>query len=335
MKKTEIKEQFQQQTDNNCSDKVTHLMKPKKDNESFKFAITFVVFLGTLLISSFNYVQSNALEETTFTLFFILNVVGTIVMILFLLYLLLKSFSLEVSDLEMSQKVSGISSKIYLFAFVILISLLSGSFFLYLSVLLDSSSMSIFDDIFLPFMVGFCFTLLPCLIARKIKDFDGKISYKNHEVPLLFIIYAMVLIILILFVSSAFFIGDSNYLKGNIDLEMDNVYNMDNEPIFVLINVNGPNGPLKINLIDLNLNHTETLLEKEFVVQEPYEPSQPEYYGEKMHISSTNYGQYDVFINKSDLSTGYYKLSCQRVGWDLKPTNRTFYLFNQTINSNV
>ena len=127
---------------------------------------------------------------------------------------------------------------------------------------------------------------------------------------------------LVLFQPIAFY----SPLQGHVTVEMDDIYYRNNAPIPVSIEMTVPNTGLLITLSREESGHSLTKIDSVIIYPERNETRVTT--GENLSLSGNalEYGIYSVFINTTNLSTGYYELVCVRPKYDMMYGARSFYL---------
>ena len=118
-------------------------------------------------------------------------------------------------------------------------------------------------------------------------------------------------------------VKDSTLLLGHITVDMENIYYKSDTHIPVQIQITGPNAALTVKLLQKNSSN----LNKNYSIDRL--GPQPDYKIEPNN-TLTGYalgnGEYIVYINSSNLPTGYYKLYCERPDYNQSYTAKVFYL---------
>lgn len=112
-----------------------------------------------------------------------------------------------------------------------------------------------------------------------------------------------------------------NFMPGDVQIDIGNIYYKNDTQIPVLIQVTGPNTGLYIELLKEQSNNLSRIAYIDYL--------EPQH---NLKISSNNslvgntldFGKYSVFINTTNLTTGYYELKCVRPGYG--GTYESFYL---------
>lgn len=114
--------------------------------------------------------------------------------------------------------------------------------------------------------------------------------------------FDVVLLISFVFIFSYFFIGD-------IRVTMDDVNSIDDTPIPVQIITTGYCSNLTIDLTKTSIKGEELILEDSITVH-PQSNNNEILFNKSLYSNTLNYGKYMIFINTTNLTPGYYELSC-------------------------
>jgi len=102
------------------------------DTEGFKFAVTLLAALGTILYAVYTYLQTTPVDPLGYLFISGLITVGIILIIILILYILIKGYSIEVGDTDRKNMLNERAKTIYLIifpSFVALIMCISWLFF--------------------------------------------------------------------------------------------------------------------------------------------------------------------------------------------------------------
>jgi hypothetical protein len=86
---------------------------------------------------------------------------------------------------------------------------------------------------------------------------------------------------------------------------MNSIYNKNNAPIPIYIQITGANTDLQIELLNESSDHNLTGIA--YIILKP-EDTDKFSFNKSLSGNSLQNGKYNVFINTSELSKGYYKL---------------------------
>ncbi|RZN16426.1 MAG: hypothetical protein EF812_00075 [Methanosarcinales archaeon] len=123
-------------------------------------------------------------------------------------------------------------------------------------------------------------------------------------------------------------------LQGHVTVDMDSICYKDGAPIPVLIQVTGPNTNLSINL-SKESDHNLTLIDS--IELKPEHNEKQTAYINKNSVLPGNLsgnalgeGKYSVFINTTNLTTGYYEIKSVRQKYTEKYGVKGFYLLDNS-----
>lgn len=159
---------------------------------------------------------------------------------------------------------------------------------------------------------------------KPIPDENEQVRIKILKFSIFLIIFIMIIIIS-MFSWSVLFIGLLNspfQFQGNIMIDMENIYYKNDTQIQVLIHVTGPNTGLSIELLKEQSNNLSRIAYIDYL-----EPQHnPKISSNKSLGGYTlDFGKYNVLINTTNLTTGYYVLKCERPEYG--GTYEGFYIY--------
>ena len=302
--------------------------KPQSNETGgFKFAVTLLVALGTISYAVYNYVQTTPINPLGYVLFPILISAAPILAGGLLLYILIEGYSMGVhGDPNKKMRLKDKASSIYLITFfsftVLFVFLLVYSmctFFLaYLILLSPDLKIAIFY-IVAPIVALIVFCCIVISLGIFFEWLDKRLSSKisrGYWKGFLISCFAFS-IILVLIVPNL-------TPQGHVTVDMESTYYKNDAPIPVLIHVTGPNPGLSIKLQNLTKVYNLTL-------KPEHNPFETEFSNNSTLVGNAlNYGTYNVFINTTNLSAGYYELKCIRKGYNKTYGVRWFYLLNSS-----
>ena len=136
----------------------------------------------------------------------------------------------------------------------------------------------------------------------------------------------MITILISLFIFTLCFISFSSI--GYVNVDMENVYHKDNTQIPVYVAVTGLNTDLTIKLLKENSDHQLILFDN--ITLEVEHNSDKTIYGKNSTFvgNALGYGKYNLFINTTNLTTGYYELVCLQTDLQSDKNINGFYLLN-------
>ena len=298
--------------------------KKPQSNETggFRFAVTLLVALGTVLYTVYIYFQNKPVDIYWYSLVCGLIPVALILVFGLLFYILIKGYSMEVQESKQKESLAKWASRIYLIVLLIftmlLVFILSVFVLVYLDVKTEITT-SIIAIGFISFILFFVFIFfLP--IFRKNRRKRG-------------IIIFMIFLAVILLWPAIFSPVLYSPLQGHVTVDMGGIYYKNDAPIHVLIHVTGPNTGLSIQLFQENSNHNLSL--NDSITLSPERNQSKTVSGENSTLvgNALDYGTYNVFINTTNLSAGYYELVCKRQKYEKTYGARGFYLVNSSRHS--
>ena len=317
----------------------------------FRFAVTLLAAFGTLLYGGYTYLQTTPVDPYRYWFVCRLIAVAVILVLGLLLYILIKGYSMEVQD---SKYPGELAKYIYIGVFSIFIMLLIYIFaFSLLGYVIktENSAITILLSIIISITVGSVF-FLPLLrhsnnskskekeielqIQKEEKFFVPKAisglhllrkKPKGRILNALLIAEVMFFCFLIL-LENLFPTVLYSPLQGHVTVDMESIYYQNVSQIPVLIHVTGPNTNISIYLLQKESNHNLSSMENITLI--PKHPSYKTESGKYLVGNTLDYGTYNVFINTTDLSAGYYELSCMRQYYWKTYGTKGFYLLNSS-----
>ena len=332
------------------------------------FAVTLVAALvGTSLYTK-NYFRNTPVDDPFLYLFVCkLIPVGLILVGGLLLYILVKGFSVEVQDPERRKYLENGASCIYQGTFLMFIMLLVFILCVFFFAILKFENIWYVQAVIIciSFLVGAVLVLPRCVrtviicisflvgavlvlprfnrewkekkyhLSEAIQKFRG--IFKNPPLSWIILVYLLyiflVALLLWLFLFQAVFLYFP--IQGHVTVDMESVYYKSDAPIPVLIHVTGPNPILSIYLSEENSSHDLKEIYN-LTLKPEHNPSKTEYSENSTLVGNAlNYGTYNVFINTTGLSAGYYELKCIRYRYEKMYGVRGFYLLNSSRQSGI
>ena len=324
------------------------------------FAVTLLAALGSALYAAYNYFQNVAIDINTYRLVCGLISVAIILIAGLFIYLLIKGYSIEVHDKEDKEILNMVASEVYLSIY--LISILSsillirffsmgdmyiGNFFVIFSmgvVIFFSWPKSTTD--FLKFIFKYITNFKYSYflnrnnifaymknIAQKTRVFFNRKPYDwmTKQSPSLDDInnkmgYAVQIVVLAIFIFYLLFIvvPDVPILQGNIAVDMESIYYKNDTVIPVSVSVTGPNAGISVELFKVESNNLTSLA---LIDHLNPQPNQKIISNNSLIGSALGSGKYSIFINTTNLDSGYYELRCLRQEYE-KMDIASFYILN-------
>ena len=285
------------------------------NNESDGYNFVIIILAGTisLLYSSYNYIQTTALDIYEYIIFCGSVSLAIIILIAYFIYFIIKGLSMEVQD-DNYEKLKSIATKIYLINIII---------FIYYIIILCSTfsilAISPYED---PF-INMLFTLVILMIFILFLFISIKkkyvpiaytsivsllqilgISIKNLLKILFFVIFLWAIL---LFITHSFYLG-------NIELEMDKIYYKSDEPIPALFEVTGLDSYFEITLFNVSSNNLTEIRKINNIGPVYYKDFKETAFisNDLLVVSSLGNGKYNIFINTTNLTPGYNQLKCSQ-----------------------
>lgn len=284
------------------------------DSGIFKFTLTLLATLGTILYTTYNYFQMNAIKESHYIIIYILISGVLIYIILSLMYVVLKALSMGPLGNIKKNYINLISARLYLFNIVIsLFLILLFVYFISVAYL----RIGLYGSNLLIFLIGSIFLIALLLYFMSIISSIGILDKILIGVS----IYIVIFIIWVPIYSA---ISASPLLLGHITVDINDIYSNSDTRIPFPIQITGPDTNIYIKLN--NETQNENLKKTWDITLSPDPPN----YNESDDKSLTGYalgnGAYIVYIDTTSLPTGYYKLNCTRPEYAQSYTAKGFYI---------
>lgn len=321
--------------------------------DGYKFAVTVLTAIASILYVIYTYFQNMPLDEDLY--FHICGLVAvTLILILgFVFYLLIKGYSMEVQDDSHAKYLNKMASYFYVGSLLLFLWLIVNvvCFFYVVYCLKSESGMLNAVISFSISSITIILFILPSLKNKDWTDFERAkfepsvikskfylayitfLRLKLHKINILFIqrLSALLLIGFIMWIF-LFVLVLGSPLQGHVTIDMESIYYKNDAQIPVLIQVTGPNTDLFVVLYKKIYGN---LSEISFIG-----PIEPTFSGPKRDLevisnnrlvgNSLSNGNYNVFINTTNLTTGYYELMCIRESYWKTYEVKGFYLLNNS-----
>lgn len=319
------------------------------------FAVTLLAALGSALYAADNYIQNVPIEINTYK--FICGLISiTIILIAGLfIYLLIKGYSIELHSKKDKEILNMLASKVYLYVY--LISILSSilliryfflgyiyidNFFIIFSmgiVIFFSWPKSTTD--FLKSIINFKHSHISSFknlvtnrknIVQKARAvFNRKRALIETSLPQLDEIGDKMMSVLSIVMIATFIFGILFYvvpempiLQGNIAVNMESIYYKNDTMIPVSVSITGPNAGISVELFKVESNNLTSLA---LIDHLNPQPNQKIISNNSLIGSALGSGKYSIFINTTNLDSGYYELRCLRQEYE-KMDIASFYILN-------
>ena len=305
-------------------------MTKSEEKEEYKFIIAILAGTISFLYTSFSYIQNTAINIFEYSSLCALISLALIILIVYFIYFICKGFSMELKD-EYHEKFKNIASKIYL------INLLTCTIFLIILVIvIFIINIPLIYKTCLMFYIYMCFFILAISfifynwmwdkfkIGISLRNFIRnalKISIKQFG-----IIWISIMIIWIIFIMVLGF----NTHQGNIELDMDKIYYKNDKQIPVLMKITGPDTPFTIVLYKEKSNNLIEIWSISNLGPSYFNDFKKTNFmsADSVVASSLGNGNYNIFINTTNLTTGYYQIKFSRQSNGKVSYESGFYLLN-------
>lgn len=279
-------------------------IKEDKNDGSFKFAISLIVFVLTALYKLYEYILTNPIPPNLFVVVFSFVILSITTILSMSIYIFTKAMSLEVKDLKSAEKLETYSNDYYLTSCIfgcidfITLSIFSLAYFINDATLsfLGISKNHIPALVITSIIFHSCGSVIRTALGRSDTILRTNITFLKNTIkvitPILFVS---------LFISLQLF-------NGNITVEMDDTYSKQSEQIPIYIEVTGVQyDNVIVNLSKVDLNNNIKLIDS-IEVKSVYNPNK--FTSSKYLIGNNlNTGKFKFYINSTYLSEGYYELS--------------------------
>jgi len=289
--------------------------------DGFKFAVTLLTALGTIIYVLYAYFHNNAVDNNLYTSSLGLITILLISALLLIAYISVKGFSAEVKDNNQKENLEKLASNIYLIAFLMgfIASIYIISFFL---LTITGYRYNQNEPIFI--------VMTFIILFFGYVGFSKFIMKSQLEFPLTkmksILIFAL-LFVLFFTLWSASYTAILGLMQGDVIDNMDSIYYKNGEPIPVSIEVIGQNPDLSIYLYNVSS-------EIDNITLKPTHDSNKVESGKYLVGNAFDSGKYFVFINitNPNMTEGYYELIYSRSinGRSIDKHGKSFYLLNKT-----
>lgn len=331
----------------------------EKKTDGFKFAVSTITALLTFSYVLYKYIQNTAINVDLY-IFAVYIISATIIAsVFFILYLLIKGFSLEIRNPNKRKNLDEFASDIYLASFFISIMTLLSMFILFLAVNTEDPNMNLINFIYVVIILGgtffYCkFTFRNHPQQRRLEYAYDVPSQKNHlawlyslkawianwiktnivnprnkfiqQHPLIFSFISKIIpvdnspksSVFMMILSFTFFycillsLMIPFFMQGYVTVDMENIYYKNDTQIPISIKVTGPNNGIFIKLYNVSGEYNLTQIDS-IELKLKHNSNKIEFGKNSFLIgNSLNNGNYNVFINTTNMTGGYYELACLR-----------------------
>jgi len=292
-------------------------MGENEESGGFKFAVTLLATFGTILYAAYAYFQKVAVSVYFYAFASGVFTVLIISSIILILYVLIKGIALEVQDDILRNTLEHYALDIYLvafFTFIITLTFIASAF-----ILLYTEGVLIIS-----FLITAIIFIIAIFLARPYlnKRFQRMGFYWAFISGFIIFLFA-----LLPWVPLFNFVLNSP-LQGDIEVAMESIYYNNGAPIPVFIQVTGPNAGLSIYLSKETSERRMNRIDSIGYLEPNHNPDD-RVSNEHSNLTGNSLanGKYNVFINTSNLSAGYYELMAVRYKYEKRDV-KGFYLLN-------
>ena len=284
-------------------------LKEKEDGKETLLSVV-IPLTSSLLIALKEIVSYVYQVSFSYKFFVIVTFVESILLVLLLFsfsFIIIRLYSFVTKNRE---KCYVISSIIFSAIYFIILYTASISIFMYLTFfyLIDAS------------IFGILFILLALLLGgiTFVYVHNSKEESRRHII----IFLALLGFVLWGLTFSVFM----DYKPLAIDIEIDELYEIDNQLIPISIKINGYNNALSVEMYQENSSHDLNFIDKNIMFTD-FTDKKVEH-GKYIFGNYLNNGNYIVFVNTTGLESGYYEL-CFNVYKTSKTVSKGFYLVDE------
>ena len=301
-------------------------MVANEESGGFKFAVTLLVTLGTIIYALYTFFHNNVVDNNFYAV--IIGVITSLLIFsIFLIgYIFVKGYSMEVQD-PAKKDLENIASYIYSITFDVGAMVLLFIIGLFLLIITLPPYWIIISMVYWPVV------LYSYVFLDKLKSYLSKFlvrlkldrlklsSEERKKIAVIFII------IIVLSVWGSQYTRMLGYMQGRVIIDINNIYYKNGEPIPASIEVTGRNDKALIELYQLNFTNPIATLE----LETEHNSSKNINRENSTLIGNAFYsGKYYVFINTAELRDGYYELVYTRPRDGYK-YGKGFYLLNASL----
>ena len=310
-------------------------MTEKDENGGYKFVIAFLAASGSIFYATYNYLQNTPIREVSFIVLCFMLVFMLISIICFLTYILIKEYLMDTKNDDSTNFLNKSAQVLYKSALVFFAVPLILFILIFLCILMCRCFTELLQAVGIPSIVSYyasfvlsIITFLVCYVVVVYSHlFPNQVAMIRWKYVLGIIVFAVLLLGVISYTP----------LHGHVTMDMESVYYKNNTPIPVSIQVTGPNTEILVLLYKKNSSNSSALasilvgMEPDFFGQGSDDLFKRKLYSDKVSVGSyLGNGKYCVFINTTNLPTGYYELICiRKYFWKETCEGKGFYLVNK------
>ena len=291
--------------------------------DGFKFAVTLLAAFGAVLLTVYDHFQGMAIDERSYV--FAIKVLSCMILVVFffVMYIFLKGYYFE----TIHPIVGDLARMMYEMAFLLFVSFLVYSF-----LSLVETDLPVIADIVIFIVIGILFLIIIIRLEMKAQSYEGTSGGRMRLALECLVFFCMLLICSNILFPVLYTTLSNSQLQGDAVIDMECINCEGDAQIPVFIKVTGLNIDILINLSKENSDHSLTQIDS--IKLDPIHNPDKTSHGENLILvgNALGYGSYNVFINTTDLTVGYYELSCIRKdGYAVKG----FYILNNRQQSRI
>lgn len=282
----------------------------ENDSKTFEYVLASLAAFGSISYAIYNFYQTNPINNFNHGIITLLISAVLIFLIFNILYIVLKGLALGILDPKKRCVINLISSKLYLFNIII-------------SSVLILSLIYVISAIYGAYTGRVQYYLIFGLILVILIEIISYIAQSLKKIELISLLSVLIIVIAVALNPLSTNVKDSTLLLGHITVDMENIYYKSDTRIPVPIKITGPNVALTIKLLQKNSTNPNKNYSIDRLGPQPNYKIEP---SNTLTGYALGNGEYIVYINSSNLPTGYYKLYCERPDYNQSYTAKVFYL---------
>jgi len=308
------------------------LRRPKKEDKkdgSFKFTVSLIIFVLTVLYRLYDYVSNGPIPLNISYVFFSFLIINVITLLSMSIYIFTKAMSLGVKDFKTTEKLENCANNYYLTGWVFgYINFITLSIFC-LAMVIENSTLS---------LLGVSNNRIQSVIITALIFFIGGLFIRAvlERSDIILGISLTFLKDTIKVITPLFFVSiliSLQLFNGNTIIEMNDMYSKQSEQIPIVISITGVQyDNVVVNLSKVELNNNLKLIDS-IKIKSTHDKSKV-ISSEYLIGNNLNVGKFKFYINSTNLSAGYYELSATTGRESLKSSlmktkTTSFYLIDK------
>lgn len=305
----------------------------------YNFALALLAASGSILYLIYDYIQNTAIHLHSYFIICLMIAGAAISLIGFLAYLFIKGYLMEAQGPANAEGLNKLASGLYIFSLLFFVILAYCTIAFFVEKYVPTEILTIVKTVILVIsgliLLILIFIYIYLYLLKKVPK-ETSSSKKSSSNKKMLVGVLMTLVALIIWIPLCWCVVFYPPLHGHVEVDMESIYYKNDTQIPVLIQATGPNtGFLAVLYKELSGN----LSSISYIG--PIEPifvdsgsDLEERDIESKNVLVGNYlgnGKYSVFINTTNLTTGYYELTCLRIGFYEKTCeSKSFYLLNRS-----